>query len=127
MRKLTLLYLLLFGLSSNVLASEIMQENLFKQVASGTECNQVPNNGLYCKYEIGNKLSFSIKDVGGKDTVVGFHYSNINEKLYAVYYFNCIVIVPGHAHPKNYDKNYGIYISPRNGKAYKTKQECQSH
>jgi hypothetical protein len=99
---------------------------LFARVVSGADCKQTVNNGLICDYKVGNKLSFSIKDAGGTDTVVGFHYSNINDEFYAVYYFDCIVVVPGHAHPRNYDRDYGVYVSPKNGRVYRTRQECQS-
>ena len=52
--------------------------------------------------------------------------NDINEDFYAVYYFGCIVVVPGHAHPRNYDLDYGVYVSPKNGRVYRTRQECQT-
>lgn len=79
-----------------------------------------------CEYKVGDQLTFSIKDAGGADTVVGFHLSDIKNEFYAVLYFGCIVVIPGHAHSKNYDKDYGVYVSPKNGRAYTTKTECQS-
>ena len=103
-----------------------MQDKLFERVLAGADCDQTVNDGLICDYKIEDKLSFSIKDAGGTDTVVVFHYSNINEELYAVYYFGCIVVVPGMAHPRNYDRDYGVFISPKNGRAYKTRRECQA-
>jgi hypothetical protein len=106
--------------------SELLQEQLFELVVAGTACEQTVNNGVICNYKVGPKLSFSIKEAGGPDTVVGFGYSNINEKFYAVYYFDCIVVVPGHAHPRNYDRNYGVFVSPKNGQVYRTRKECQS-
>ena len=111
---------------SHLAGAQSLQDKLFARVVAGADCKQTVNNGLICEYRIGNKLSFSIKDAGGTDTVVGFHYSNINDELYAVYYFGCIVVVPGYAHPKNYDRDYGIYVSPKNGRVYRTRQECQS-
>lgn len=106
--------------------SQSQQESLFERVVAGSDCKQSVNNGLICDYKIGETLSFSIKDAGGTDTVVGFRYSDINKEFYAVYYFDCIVVVPGFAHPRNYDRDYGVYISPKNGRVYKTRQECQS-
>lgn len=111
---------------SHVAVAQSLQDQLFARVVSGADCKQTVNNGLICDYKVGNKLSFSIKDAGGTDTVVGFHYSNINDEFYAVYYFDCIVVVPGHAHPRNYDRDYGVYVSPKNGLVYRTRQECQS-
>ncbi len=111
---------------SQVAVAQSLQEQLFARVVAGADCKQTVNNGLICDYKVGNKLSFSIKDAGGTDTVVGFQYSNIKDEFYAVYYFGCIVVVPGHAHPRNYDRDYGVYVSPKSGRVYRTRQECQS-
>lgn len=111
---------------SHAAGAQALQDQLFARVVAGSDCKQTVNNGLICDYKVGNKLSFSIKDAGGTDTVVGFHYSNINDEFYAVYYFDCIVVVPGHAHSRNYDRDYGVYVSPKNGRVYRTRQECQS-
>jgi hypothetical protein len=102
------------------------QDALFQRALKATRCEQVPNNGRYCKYEFGNVLTIGIKDVGGTDTVVGFHNSNITNELYAVLYFGCIVVVPGTSHPRNYDKEYGVHISPRTGLVYKSTAECRA-
>jgi hypothetical protein len=107
-------------------ASQSLQDQLFAKVLAGADCKQTNNNGLVCEYRVGDQLSFSIKDAGGTDTVVGFHQSNINNEFYAVLYFGCVVVVPGHAHTRNYDRHYGVYISPANGRVYKTRQECQA-
>jgi hypothetical protein len=106
--------------------SESLQEKLFERVVAGADCKQTVNNGVTCDYKVGTKLSFSIKEAGGPGTVVGFRYSNIDEEFYAVYYFDCIVVVPGFAHPRNYDRDYGVYVSPKNGQVYRTRKECQS-
>ena len=102
------------------------QDALLQRALKATSCEQVPNNGRYCKYEFGNVLTIGIKDVGGTDTVVGFHNSSIKNELYAVLYFGCIVIVPGNTHPRNYAKEYGVHISPKTGLVYKTSAECRA-
>jgi hypothetical protein len=102
------------------------QEALFQRALEGTSCKQIPNNGRYCKYEFGKVLEIGIKDVGGTDTVIGFHKSSIKNELYAVLYFGCVVVVPGEAHPRNYDREYGVHISPKTGLVYKTSVECRS-
>jgi hypothetical protein len=102
------------------------QDQLLAKVVGGTTCEKTVNNGLVCNYKIGERLSFAIKDAGGSDTVIGFNHSDIAEEFYAVLYFGCVVVVPGHAHPRNYDRDYGVYVSPKNGRAYRTRQECQS-
>ena len=102
------------------------QDVLFQRALKATSCEQVPNNGRYCKYEFERVLSIGIKDVGGTDTVVGFHNSNINNELYAVLYFGCIAVVPGEAHPRNYDREYGVHISPKTGLVHRTSAECRA-
>ncbi len=121
----TIFLLVAFAYSHGALPQSL-QDQLFTRVVFGADCKQTVNNGLICDYKVGNKLSFSIKDAGGTDTVVGFRYSNIDDDFYGVYYFDCIVVVPGHAHPRNYDRDYGVYVSPKNGRVYRTRQECQS-
>ena len=111
---------------SNTAHSQSLQDKLFAKVVAAAECKQTVSNGLICEYKVGDQLRFSIKDAGGTDTVVGFHHSDINEELYAVLYAGCVVVVPGYAHPRNYDKDYGVYVSPRDGRVYKSKNECQA-
>ena len=108
------------------LAQKSLQDRLFQRAVEATKCEGIPNNGRYCTYGFGKVLQIGIKDVGGSDTVVGFHNSNINNELYAVLYFGCVAVVPGHAHPKNYNKDYGVFISPRTGNIYLTTPECQA-
>jgi hypothetical protein len=100
-----------------------LQEELFEKVLGGARCQQTKNTGVMCEYKI-DDLAISIKDAGGTDTVVGFQHSNINSKYYAVWYFGCIVVVPGNSHVQNYNRDYGVYISPINGRVYRTKAEC---
>ena len=102
------------------------QDVLFQRALKGTTCELVLNNSRYCKYEFGKVLTIGIKDVGGTDTVVGFHNSSIKNELYAVLYFGCIVVVPGEAHPRNYDREYGVHISPKTGLVYRTSAECRA-
>lgn len=106
--------------------AQSLQESLFQRAIAAKKCEEIPNNGRYCTYRFGNALQIGIKDVGGTDTVIGFHNSNINNELYAVLYFGCVVVVPGHAHPKNYNKDYGVFISPKTGSIYRTSSECRA-
>lgn len=107
-------------------AQQSLQDRLFQRVIEATKCEEIPNNGRYCTYRFGKVLQIGIKDVGGSDTVIGFHNSNINNELYAVMYFGCIAVVPGNAHPKTYDRDYGVFISPKTGKTYRASSECQA-
>ena len=117
--------LILLFAAGSAFAQPSLQNRLFQQAIEATKCEEIPNNGRYCIYKFGKVLEISIKDVGGKDTVIGFHNSNINNELYAVMYFGCVAVVPGHAHPKDYDRDYGVFISPKTGNIYRTSSECQ--
>ncbi|BCB26151.1 hypothetical protein SKTS_10370 [Sulfurimicrobium lacus] len=112
--------------TGSVSAQQSLQDRLVQRAIEATKCEETPNNGRYCTYKFGKALQIGIKDVGGSDTTVGFHNSNINSELYAVLYFGCVAVVPGHAHPKNYDRDYGVFISPRTGNIYRTSPDCQA-
>lgn len=115
----------IFTLQLSLANAQSIQEKLFQRATAATKCEQEPNNGRYCKYEFPKILEIGIKDVGGSDTVIGFHLSSIKNEFYAVLYFGCVVIVPGSTHPRNYDREYGAFISPKTGLVYRTSGECQ--
>jgi hypothetical protein len=104
---------------------QTLQEALLKRAAIGMTCKEIPNNGQYCTYKFGDALEIGIKDVGGADTIIGFHRSDMRSKLYAAMYFGCVAVVPGKAHPRNYERNYGVFISPKTGRIYSTSSECR--
>ena len=128
MRHRTSSLVLLTALSSLLTQAyaQSTQDFLFHRALKATKCEQIPNNGRYCKYAFDNVVQVGIKDVGGSDTVIGFHNSSIKNELYAVMYFGCVVIVPGEAHPRTYDRDYGVHISPKTGLVYKTSAECRA-
>jgi hypothetical protein len=125
LRVLTTIVALLLAAGS-AFAQQSLENRLFQRAIEAVKCEEIPNNGRYCTYSFGKVLQIGIKDVGGSDTVVGFHNSNINNELYAVLYFGCVAIVPGNAHPRNYDRDYGVFISPKTGNIYRTPSECQA-
>lgn len=98
---------------------------MFELVVAGAECKQDLNNWLNCNYKVGHNLKFSIKDAGGSDQVIAFNHSDINDDYAAVMYFGCIVVIPGKA-TKNHGIDDNIYVSPKNGRVYRTRQECQA-
>jgi hypothetical protein len=106
-------------------AADAQQLQLLNRVLAGTKCEETVNNGRICDYSVG-KLAFSIKDVGGTDTVIGFRHSDIQDELYAVMYFGCVAVVPGKAHPRNYNLAYGVHVSPRTGNVYATSEACRA-
>lgn len=107
------------------MSAESIQDQLFARALQGATCEQIANNGRYCRFKFEKGPEISIKDAGGSDTVIGFHKSNIDDELYAVMYFGCVAVVPGMAHPRKYDRNFGVFISPTTGLVYRADPECR--
>ena len=124
MRQPSIVLTVILSFAGSSVNAAQLEDQLFARAIAATKCEQIPNNGRYCTYRFGEALEIGIKDVGGTDTVVGFHHSNIKNDLYAVLYFGCVAVVPGKAHPHNYDQDYGVFISPMTGLIYQTRKEC---
>jgi len=107
-------------------SAQLPQEELFRKVVAGADCKQTLNNGLICEYKVGQKLRFSIKDVGGSDEVITFRHSDWDDDYYAVMYFGCIVVVPGAANQNMYGKQDGAFVAPKSGRVYHTRNACQA-
>jgi hypothetical protein len=105
-------------------ATDAQQVQLLNRVLAGMKCQETTNNGRICDYSVG-KLVFSIKDIGGTDTVIGFRHSDIEDELYAVMYFGCVAVVPGKAHPRDYNLDFGVHVSPVTGNVYATSEACR--
>lgn len=101
------------------------QEELIKEIVAGSHCEQTRNNGLFCEYKVGQKLWISIKDVGGRDEIISFRHSDWDDDYFAAMYFGCIVIVPGAANQKRYGNQDAAFIAPKNGRVYRSRNECQ--
>lgn len=125
MKPLRFVFFLIALSSPNLASAQPLLDKMFELVVAGAECKQDVNNGLICNYRVGQNLKFSVKDAGGSDQVITFRHSDINDDYAAVMYFGCIVVIPGFA-TKNHGKDDNIYVSPKNGRVYRTKQECQA-
>jgi hypothetical protein len=106
-------------------AADAQQLQLLNRIIGGMKCEETMNNGRICDYSVG-KLVFSIKGIGGADTVIGFRHSDIEDELYAVMYFGCVTVVPGKAHPRNYSLAFGVHVSPMTGNVYATSEACSA-
>ncbi len=105
-------------------AAQPAQEDLFARVVLAGKCKPTTRNGQHCDYVFGRTLSFSIRDAGDGDPLVVFSYSNANEDLFAIMVSGCVAVVPGAGQPPFDDKEYGVYVSPRTGRAYASRAEC---
>jgi hypothetical protein len=116
----------LLMLAAQAALGQSAQDQLFARILDGASCKQTAASGLICTYRIGDALSISITDVGGTDTQVSFLRSNANDEFFAALYSGCVMVVPGKAHVRTNDPVTNVYVSPRNGRIYKTVGECHA-
>ncbi len=113
--------LLVGGLSS----AAQPQETLFDVVSRSKRCHvQEVTGSIQCNYKIGKDLQISIPGVGEADVGVNFERSNHNGDFYASVgmQHGCVVVKPGE---KSAFVLQYAFISPVNGKVYRTWEECQ--
>lgn len=106
----------------------------YDEVLKGKQCAAHSNSQtLSCQYRVGADLHLSIDGIGQEDTGVTFVKSNADGDFYATYgvLHGCVVVKRG---PKSYTEAPGgpgsmsdyAFISPRNGKVYRSWPECKS-
>ena len=108
--------ILLFS-SQSVLASD----NTFNAVIKGKKCHEDRNQILSCSYKVGKTLRIDIAGIGSPNTDMVFLKSDFNGDYYGQYgtLYECIMV-----HSVK-DKFSVAFISPRNGKVYKSGQVCE--
>ncbi len=106
----------------------------YDEVLKGKQCASHPDpQKLSCEYKVGADLHLSIDGIGQEDTGVTFVKSNADGDFYATYgiLHGCVIVKRG---PKSYSEAPGgpgsmsdyAFISPRNGKVYRSWSECRS-
>ena len=103
-------------------------DELFNVVVRGASCRQEGSTGtaFWCDYAIGPKLRLVVREESTGKSNIAFRHSDMQDDLYAVMYDGCVAVVPGAAHPSNYDQRYVAYISPANGRVYKELADCKA-
>lgn len=118
--------LLVFALLT---AQSASAQSLFDLAVRGTSCNALSDSSLFCTYQVGKDLEFSITSVGQSDTGISFLRSNINGDYFARYgvMHGCIIVERGMTAPKRKspEDDYA-FVSPKTGQVYKSWQECQA-
>ena len=94
----------------------------YQRTIQGKSCkHQERSQQLDCRYKIGKSLDIEIAGIGLPDTSIVFYKSDFNGDFYGSYGIrhDCIIV-------KNTDNLFDVaFISPSNGKIYKTWMECQ--
>lgn len=129
MRSAICVGLMLFG------ASNLMAQTTYSTVVTGTRCGQsLPGyqtaSQMECTYTVGKGLRFTIAGVGQDDAAITVERA---EGLESDYYMTvgvlhgCITVKRGFEKPASEKNLPGFdmaFVSPRNGRVYKTWQEC---
>lgn len=97
-------------------------ETTYDVLVAGKSCQENKNQSLSCSYKAGKSLLIEIAGIGSPDTGVGFLKSDFNGDYYAKYgvLHGCIIV------NRTSDLNSFAFISPKNGKIYRTWQECKT-
>jgi hypothetical protein len=105
-----------------------LAQSLFDITARGMSCRSLSDSSLFCKYEIGNDLEFSITSVGREDAGISFLRSNIEGDYWARFgvMHGCIIVMQGEKTASRTKHAEYTFVSPKNGGAYQTWQECKS-
>jgi hypothetical protein len=120
-----------FQIIGNVYASESSdnRSNLntaYEVTLSGKECKETQHQ-LNCTYKVGKDLEFSIDGIGMPDTGITFTRSKGIEGDYLAQFgliHGCIIIKHG-KNSKLFGKDFA-FVSPKNGKVYKTWEDCKA-
>ena len=104
-------------------------QSLFNIAVSGTDCRAISDGSLFCKYEIGKDLEFSITSVGDFDTGISFLRSKFDGDYFARFgvMHGCIIVARGVTAPQSASPaDDFVFVSPKTGKIYKSWQECRN-
>ena len=115
--------LITFAIYSNLVAAQ----SPFELTVRDASCKQNLQGNLICNYKVGNDLEFSITAAGETDTGISFIRSNIKGDFYARFgiMHGCIIISQGEVAAQAAPVDHA-FVSPKNGRVYRTWQECQS-
>lgn len=131
-----LLFLALFALSNAQFEQPIQTgdaagpaarpPSTYDNVMAGMKCSQSQAGGMECDYRLGQSLHFAIAGIGTSDGSIYFYESSFEGDYFAVVGVSggCIVVRPGLA--VSPDRRLDLaFVSPRNGKVYRTSNTCR--
>lgn len=102
-------------------------QSLFDITARGTSCKAISDGSLFCKYEVGKDLEFSVTSVGKEDAGISFLRSNIKGDYWARFgvMHGCIIVAQGEKTVRTSSSSDFAFVSPKNGRVYQTWEQCQ--
>lgn len=96
----------------------------YDAVMEGKKCTERPDQTISCTYKVGKSVDISIDGIGNPDIGVTFLKSDFDGDFYVKYGVGhgCIIVNAGMSNPIP----GMIFIQPKNGKVYKTWQDCKA-
>lgn len=101
---------------------------VYDATVSGKKCEEHAQQ-IICDYRVGKSLHFSIVGIGNPDVGVTFMRSDFHGDYYATYglLHGCVIVKAGKAlHSEISRLGSFAFVSPLNGKVYRTWEECQA-
>lgn len=123
MKNLCLSLLLVLAFQQVCYASE----STYELILSGKQCEESQDQQVNCNYRIRNDFWLSVAGVGDSSVGVAFMKSEFEGNYFGTYggWHGCVVIQPGAAN-KSAEYSDVAFVSPRNGKVYRTWADCQA-
>ena len=96
----------------------------YDETLQGKKCKEYRQQ-LGCEYKVGKDLEFSIDGIGSPDTGITFARANHNGDYYAKFALQhgCVIVTHGKGSPL-FMQDFA-FVSPRNGKVYKSWESCK--
>ena len=106
-------------------------QSVYDTVLSGKNCraSSDPPGSTECEYSVGNGLHFSINGVGQPDWGIAFYKSSADDDFYGSFssVHECIGVYRGRKGLASLESLADeAFVSPKNGRVYRTLQECQT-
>jgi hypothetical protein len=101
----------------------------FDLTVRGSSCKQNSQGSLLCSYVIGKDLEISITAAGEEEVGISFLRSNIAGDYYGRFgtMHGCVIVAEGVASAqRSKGPSDFAFISPKNGRVYRTWQECKA-
>ena len=98
----------------------------YADVVAGMKCTQSLSGGhLECDYRVGRSLHFAIVAPGKPDSSIYFYSASVKGDYFAVLglLHGCVIVRPGQGASQAHQRDLA-FVSPRNGKVYRTWQDC---
>ncbi|OFV94622.1 MAG: hypothetical protein A3H28_00485 [Acidobacteria bacterium RIFCSPLOWO2_02_FULL_61_28] len=97
----------------------------YDDVAAGMRCFQNRQGDLECDYRVGRSLHFGIVAPGKPDASIYFYAASFEGDYFAVVGIShgCVIVRPGQRSTQARRLDLA-FVSPRNGKVYRTWEDC---